>query len=95
MIAALGCGPRDSLLVGLSKGMKKLPIGFVSIMLLSTATFIGWLLGGPVGLGTLICAFGAGPVMQFAFKTVGFDATTVKHQRLRESAAVIFKASKG
>ncbi len=95
MIASLGCGPRDTLLVGLSKRMKKLPIGFVSIMLLSTATFIGWLLGGPVGLGTLICAFGAGPVMQFAFKTVGFDATTVKHQRLRESAAVIFKALKG
>ena len=91
MAAALGCGPRDTLLVGLSKRLKKLPIGLVSIMLLSTATFIGWLLGGPVGLGTLICAFGAGPVMQFAFRTVGFDATKIRHQRLKESAKVILK----
>ena len=90
MAAALGCGPRDSLLVGLSKRMKKLPIGFVSIMMLGTATFIGWLLGGPVGIGTIISAFGSGPIMQFAFWTVRFDATKVRHQNLKESAAVLF-----
>ena len=85
MIASLGCGPRDTLLVGLAKRVKKLPIGAVSIALLSTATLIGWLLGGPVGVGTLICAFATGPVMQMAFRTVHFDATSVKHQRLRDS----------
>ena len=88
MIASLGCGPRDTLLVGLAKRVKRVPIGAVSIALLSTATLIGWLLGGPVGVGTLICAFGAGPVMQLAFATVRFDATTVRHQRLRDSARV-------
>lgn len=88
MIASLGCGPRDTLLVGLAKRVRRIPIGLVSIILLSTATFIGWLLGGPVGLGTILCAFGAGPVMQLAFRTVRFDATTIKHQRLRESVKV-------
>ena len=88
MIASLGCGPRDTLLVGLAKRMKRVPIGAVSIALLSTATLIGWLLGGPVGVGTLICAFGAGPVMQLAFATVRFDATGVRHQRLQDSARV-------
>ena len=88
MIASLGCGPRDTLLVGLAKRLRRVPIGLVSIALLSTATLIGWLLGGPVGRGTLLCAFGAGPVMQFAFWTVGFDATQVRHQRLRESLRV-------
>ncbi len=88
MIASLGCGPRDTLLVGLAKRVRRVPIGAVSIALLSTATLIGWLLGGPVGVGTLICAFGAGPVMQLAFATVRFDATTVRHQRLRDSARV-------
>ena len=91
MIASLGCGPRDTLLVGLAKRLKKLPIGAVSIALLSTATFIGWLLGGPVGIGTLICAFGAGPIMQLAFRTVRFDATAISHQRLRDSARVLFR----
>ena len=90
MIASLGCGPRDTLLVALTKRAKKIPIGAVSIALLSFATFVGWLLGGPVGVGTLICAFGAGPIMQAAFQTVRFDATTVHHQNLLDSFRIIF-----
>ena len=88
MMASLGCGPRDTLMVGLAKRLKKLPIALVSIALLSTATFIGWLLGGPVGIGTIICAFCAGPIMQFAFRTVRFDATGIRHQRLKDSVRV-------
>ncbi len=89
MVASLGCGPRDTLMVGLAKRVKSIPIGLVSVALLSTATLTGWLLGGPVGIGTLICAFGAGPIMQFAFRTVRFDATGTRHQRLRESARIL------
>ncbi len=88
MSASLGCGPRDTLLVALAKRAKKIPIGAVSIALLSFATFIGWLLGGPVGIGTLICAFCAGPIMQMAFATVRFDATHVHHQHLAASVRV-------
>ena len=94
MLAALGCGPRGTLLVGLAKRMKPVPIGAVSSALLGSATLIGWLLGGPVGVGTLICAFAAGPIMQLAFRTVRFDATQVKHQRLRASAAVFLGRNK-
>lgn len=89
MIASLGCGPRDTLLVGLAKRARRVPIGLVSIVLLSTATLVGWLLGGPVGVGTLICAFGSGPVMQLAFATVRFDATGIRHQRLTESVRIV------
>lgn len=95
MLAALGCGPRDTLLVGLAKRARRIPIGAVSIGLLGSATLIGWLLGGPVGVGTLICAFAAGPIMQFAFRSVRFDATEVRHQRLRESARVLFPRRRG
>ena len=89
MIASLGCGPRDTLMVGLSKRVRRVPIGAVSVLLLSAATLAGWLLGGPVGVGTLICAFATGPIMQAAFRTVRFDATTVKHQRLKDSLKVV------
>ena len=89
MSASLGCGPRDTLLIGLTRRIKRLSIGVVSIMLLATATIIGWLLGGPVGIGTLICAFGMGPIMQFAFFTVKFNATEIKHQNFIESYNVI------
>ncbi len=94
MLAALGCGPRDTLLVGLKKRLRRVPIGAVSIGLLGSATLIGWLLGGPVGIGTLICAFAAGPIMQFAFWTVRFDATQVSHQQLPESLRVVLDRAK-
>jgi len=94
MLASLGCGPRDSLMVGLKRRVGRVPIGAVSIALLGTATLIGWLLGGPVGIGTLICAFLQGPIMQLAFKTVRFDATAVQHQRLRDSVKVFLNREK-
>ena len=95
MIASLGCGPRDTLLVALVKRAKRIPIGAVSIALLSSATLVGWLLGGPVGVGTLICAFGTGPIMQLAFTTVRFDATRIRHQRLKDSVKVLTVALSG
>jgi len=90
MAASLGCGPRDTLLVGLAKRVRQIPIGAVSVALLSLATFIGWLLGGPVGVGTLICAFCAGPIMQLAFRTVHFEAREICHQHLAESFRILF-----
>ena len=95
MLASLGCGPRDTLLVGLAKRLDRVPIGAVSIALLGTATFIGWLLGGQVGIGTLICAFGSGPIMQLAFQSVHFDATRIRHQQLRDSYKVFRSAFAG
>jgi len=93
MAAALGCGPRDTLLVGLKKRLKRVPIGAVSIGLLSLATFIGWLLGGPVGLGTIISALCSGPILQFSLGTLHFDAAAVKHQNLRDSLKVLFRSA--
>lgn len=90
MAAALGCGPRDTLMVGLAKRLTHVPIGLVSSAILAAVTLIGWLLGGPVGVGTLISAFCAGPIMQLAFQTVGFDAKGIRHQHLRESLRILF-----
>ena len=89
MWAGLGCGPRDTLLVGLAKHLRRIPIGAVSIVLLTLVTAVGYLLGGPVGIGTLICAFCAGPIMQLAFTTVHFNATTIRHQPLGESLRIL------
>ena len=63
MRAGQGCGPRDSLLVGLGKRLPRLPIGVVEILLWAAVLLAGGLLGGPVGIGTLISTFGAGAVM--------------------------------
>ena len=86
--ANIGAAPWDVLNLGLSKSVGRIPIGLVSVAILSAATLTGWLLGGPVGIGTVICAFCAGPIMQLAFHTVRFDATGIRHQRLTESFSV-------
>ncbi|MBR6171651.1 MAG: hypothetical protein IKQ49_00535 [Eubacterium sp.] len=80
------CGPRDSLLVGLGKRLPKVPIGIVEILLWGVVLLIGWLLGGPVGIGTLISTFGAGIVMQIVYSLMHFDPRTLEH---RDVIAVI------
>ncbi len=91
MMSSLGCGPRDTLLVALKKRIKSIPIGIVSVMLLVIVTTTGYFLGGPVGIGTIICAFLAGPIMQLCFDVMHFDATKIKHQNLAESIKVFLK----
>lgn len=78
------CGPRDALLVGLGKRLPSVPIGAVQIVLWSAVTVVGWLLGGPVGLGTLLSAFGAGAVMQFVYQLLRFEPRDVEHKSVME-----------
>ncbi len=80
MKAAQCCGPRDSLLVGLGKRMPKVPIGVVEIILWGTVLLLGWLLGGPVGIGTLISTFGAGAVMQLVYNILRFEPRDIRHR---------------
>ena len=90
MKAAQGCGPRDALLVGLGKRLPKVPIGIVEIMLWSAVTLAGGLLGGPVGIGTLISTFGAGLVMQLVYSLLRFEPRDIVHRDVFEIARVLF-----
>ena len=60
LVANLGAGPRDGLMIGLQK-KTNLPIALVRGVLEITVMSIGWYLGGTVGIGTLLFAFGIGP----------------------------------
>ena len=84
MKAAQCCGPRDSLLVGLGKRMPKIPIGVVEIILWAAVLLIGWLLGGPVGIGTLISTFGAGAIMQLVYALLHFEPREIRHRDVTE-----------
>ena len=84
MKAGQCCGPRDSLLVGIGKRLPKLPIGLVEILLWAAVLLVGWLLGGPVGIGTLISTFGAGAVMQLVYNAIHFDPRDIKHRNVIE-----------
>jgi len=62
LVANLGAGPRDGLMVGLQQ-KTNLPIAAVRAFLEITVVSIGWYLGGTVGVGTLLFAFGIGPAV--------------------------------
>lgn len=83
------CGPRDALLVGFGKRMKTLPIGAVQMILWGTVLLAGWVLGGPVGIGTLVSTFGSGVVMQMIYGMIHFDPRSVVHQGILETAALL------
>ena len=78
------CGPRDALLVGLGKRLPSVPIGVVQISLWSAVTVVGWALGGPVGVGTLLSAFGAGAVTQAVYQLLHFEPRDVVHKSVIE-----------
>lgn len=58
--AGLGPGPRDGLMTGLSA--KGFPLWLVRTVLELAALAIGWALGGDAGAGTVLFAFGIGPL---------------------------------
>ncbi len=60
LVANLGAGPRDGLMVGIQK-KTNLPIALVRATIEITVVSVGWYLGGTVGVGTLLFAFGIGP----------------------------------
>ena len=70
LVANLGAGPRDGLMVGLQK-KTNLPIALVRGFLEITVMSIGWYLGGTVGVGTLLFAFGIGPSVALGLFIVG------------------------
>src|SRR5690625_1225515 len=65
--ANLGAGPRASLMLLIVDKLNFSIIKARTIMEVTVVT-IGFLLGGPVGVGTIIMAFGLGPIMQYSIQ---------------------------
>ena len=79
----LGCGPRDGVMMGISKKVKK-PIKYVRASIEVTVLTLGYMLGGDIGIGTIISAIGLGYSMQLMFKLLKFDIIKVKHKSFIE-----------
>ena len=103
--ANIGVAPWDAFCIGLSQKlgilcgtasiMMSLTIVVIDQLLkerigiLVIVLAIGWVLDGPIGIGTVISTFCMGPMMQLAFALVKFDATKVQHQDLIQSLKVL------
>ena len=68
--ASLGAGPRDSLMLVTSRRLG-IRIGTARTGIELAALVVGFLLGGTVGIGTLVFAVGIGPVVEVSFWLLG------------------------
>jgi uncharacterized membrane protein YczE len=86
---AWGVGPRDNLMVVLAR-KTKIPVGICRCLVEFFVTLIGWILGGMVGIGTVISVIAIGFCIQITFGLLKFDVTAIKH----ESFGDTFKINK-
>ena len=90
MKAKQGCGPKDGLLIAIGKRLPMIPIGVVEILQWAVVTLFGWLLGGTVGIGTLISTFGAGAVLHLFYYTIHFEPRKLRHRSIKDTISILF-----
>lgn len=73
--AGLGPGPRDGLMVGLARGGRSVRV--VRTVIEVSVLVVGWLLGGTVGVGTVLFALTIGPIVHVTLPAFTRDARPV------------------
>ncbi len=93
--AGLGPGPRDGLMTGLAA--RGLPVRWVRTGLEVGALAVGWVLGGTLGVGTLVVALTLGhviqPVMARAAPLRAFPQVPVRHDGIVAALVVTEEAA--
>lgn len=82
--SGFGAGPRDGLMVALRR-KTGIAVGVSRAIIETVAGVIGWILGGPAGIGTLCAIVGQGFFVQIVFKAVKFEPTAIKHETFKDT----------
>ena len=83
MVQGMGCGPRDGFMQIITK-KTKYSVGIIKNIIELSALGSGWLLGGKVGVGTVVTAISMGIFLQIFFKVYKMDIKTLKHRNIKE-----------
>ncbi|BDF68008.1 membrane protein [Oscillospiraceae bacterium] len=83
MAAAMGAGPRDALMVAVSRPLH-LQVGVCRTVIEITALILGYFMGAKIGVGTIIAALTIGPALQAVFALFHYDPKTVHHDSFSE-----------
>lgn len=75
----LGPGPRDGLMTGFAR-RTGLSIRLVRTTIEIVVLAVGWVLGGPVGLGTVLYAVSIGPLVQYFLPRLTIDLEPVSRE---------------
>jgi len=82
--SGFGAGPRDSLMVALTR-RTGLAVGLCRVLIEGSAVLTGALLGGSFGAGTVIAAVAIGFCVQLTFALLKFDPTRIRHETLGDT----------
>lgn len=83
MKSALGTGPRDALMVALARKTGR-SVGLCRASVEIFVIIAGFLLGGQVGIGTVICAVGLGSLFNVNFHLLHFHAAELHQENVAE-----------
>jgi len=92
MKAGLSCGPRDAMMVAIGKRVRRVSMGVVNVLLSVIVFSIGYVLGGTVGLGTLINMFGTGIILDIVFRICRFEPRDINQEGLAETVQAFLTA---
>lgn len=92
MRAEMGCGARDALMVAMAK-RTNITVGICRFTTEAAAVLLGWLMGGQVGIGTILGAFGIGALIELNFRIMHFNAVDVQHEYLSETMKHLLRLS--
>ena len=84
MRAALGSGPRDALMVALARKTGR-SVGLCRAAVELLVILLGWLLGGRVGIGTVISALALGSLFNLNFALFRFKASELHQESVSET----------
>lgn len=87
--AALGSGPRDGLMVALTKRTAK-SVRFLRNCIELSVLAAGYILGGSVGVGTVVMALSGGYFVQLAFKLFRFNVKETRHRFIDEDIKYLY-----
>ncbi|MFQ6841652.1 MAG: hypothetical protein ACLRSJ_07160, partial [Agathobaculum sp.] len=93
MKSALGAGPRDALMVALARKTCR-SVGLCRASVEIVVIIIGFLLGGQVGIGTVICAVGLGSLFNINFHLLHFRAAELHQENVAETLRYLRQGTK-
>ena len=85
MLPALGCGPRDTLMILVGKRFPKVPIGTFKFAIEAVALLAGALMGAPVGLGTVLVMVLQASIFQLACRICRYEPRSIVHEDLMDT----------
>ena len=94
MLPALGCGPRDTLLVIIGRRFGRFPIGTVKFGMELLVLVLGVLMGAPFGLGTVLVMALQASIFQLVCRICRYEIRDVEHEDLIDTYRYLIKGGK-